>query len=81
MRCSCKHCGTYMIQADDLKLGCVCPECASRCTACLGTNTVLSREDIRSLETLFTDPSYAPGEDEDEEPRLCLEDLRGDDID
>ena len=44
MRCSCRSCGTYMVQADDMKLGCVCPECGERCTACLGTNTVISRE-------------------------------------
>lgn len=49
MRCSCQNCGTYMIQADDLTLGCVCPQCGERCTACLGTNSVLSAEQIRSL--------------------------------
>ena len=49
MRCSCRNCGTYMIQADDLTLGCVCPECGERCTACLGTDTVLSPEQIRDL--------------------------------
>ena len=38
-----------MIQADDLTLGCVCPECGERCTACLGTDTVLSPEQIRDL--------------------------------
>ncbi len=49
MRCSCRDCGTYMIQADDLTLGCVCPSCGARCTACLGTNSVLSSEQIRRL--------------------------------
>ena len=49
MRCSCKECGIYMVQADAPHLGCVCPECFYRCTDCLGTNTVVSRESIRAL--------------------------------
>ena len=44
MRCSCYNCGTYMVHAESTHLGCVCPECKSRCKACLGTNTVMSRE-------------------------------------
>ncbi|MDO4484450.1 MAG: hypothetical protein Q4C54_08485 [Clostridia bacterium] len=43
MRCSCKECGDYMIQADSDILGCVCQVCGYRCTDCLGTNTVVSR--------------------------------------
>ncbi|KXK64059.1 hypothetical protein HMPREF3293_03107 [Christensenella minuta] len=39
-----------MVHAEDLALGCVCPECKARCTACLGTNSVLSREELRALE-------------------------------
>jgi len=42
-----------MVQADDLTLGCVCPDCLSRCTACLGTNTVLSPEELKAKEELF----------------------------
>ena len=38
-----------MIQAESLSLGCVCPDCLYRCSACMGTNTVISREDLRSL--------------------------------
>ena len=30
-----------MIQSEDSHLGCVCPECGNRCTACLGTNSVM----------------------------------------
>lgn len=50
MRCSCTNCGVYMVQSDDSHLGCVCPECGSRCTACLGTNSVMSREAIASMK-------------------------------
>lgn len=48
MRCSCTVCDTYMVHAESMALGCVCPECGNRCTACLGTNTVISREALRS---------------------------------
>ena len=49
MRCGCPQCGTYMIQSEGIDFGCVCPECLYRCRACMGTNTVVSREDLRSL--------------------------------
>lgn len=57
MRCSCKECGIYMVQADSPHLGCVCPECFYRCTDCLGTNTVVSRDSLRSLAF---DPRFDP---------------------
>lgn len=57
MRCSCKECGTYMVQADSDKLGCVCPDCGYRCNDCLGTNTVVSRE---MLKNLAFDPRFQP---------------------
>ncbi len=72
MRCSCKACGTYMIQAESDHLGCVCPDCGYRCTDCLGTDTVVSRE---NLAALAGDPRFQPesladafrrDEDEDE---------------
>lgn len=49
MRCSCMKCGVYMIQSDDSHLGCVCPECGNRCVACLGTDSVMSRDAIMSI--------------------------------
>lgn len=49
MRCTCTNCGTYMIHAEDLEMGCVCPECQNRCKACLGTGSVLTVEQIRAL--------------------------------
>ena len=68
MRCSCKECGTYMIQAESDHLGCVCPDCGYRCNDCLGTNTVLSREQIRALPLeLFRDDLGFPPKDEEEE--------------
>ncbi len=57
MRCSCKECGTYMIQADSDLLGCVCPDCGYRCRDCLGTDTVGSRE---NLGRLAADPRFSP---------------------
>ena len=38
-----------MIQSEGLDVGCVCPECLFRCRACMGTNTVVSREDLKHL--------------------------------
>ena len=57
MRCSCKECGTYMVQAESDHLGCICPDCGYRCNDCLGTNTVVSREALRSLAF---DPRFSP---------------------
>ena len=57
MRCSCKECGTYMIQADSDRLGCVCPDCGYHCSDCLGTDTVVSRDRIRDLAF---DPRFDP---------------------
>ena len=57
MRCSCKTCGTYMVQAESSHLGCVCPECGYRCNDCLGTDTVVSRD---RLKELASDPRFDP---------------------
>ena len=57
MRCSCRMCGTYMIQAESDRLGCVCPECGNRCADCLGTDTVVPRE---RLAALAGDPRFSP---------------------
>lgn len=50
MRCGCPECGTYMVHAEDMQLGCVCPDCNYRCTACLGTKSVVSREELLKLK-------------------------------
>lgn len=47
MRCSCQICGTYMVHSESLELGCVCPECGYRCSACMGTNTVIKRDELK----------------------------------
>ena len=73
MRCRCKKCPTYMVQAESEHLGCVCPECGYRCTDCLGTNTVVQKD---QLSRLAFDPRFSPealarafeDEEEDEEP-------------
>ena len=36
-----------MIQSESLDLGCVCPECLYRCRACMGTNTVIKRDELK----------------------------------
>ena len=55
MRCSCHVCDTYMNQSEGIELGCVCPECGYRCKACLGTNSVVSRN---ALKNLSRDPNF-----------------------
>ena len=57
MRCRCKKCPTYMVQAESEHLGCVCPECGYRCTDCLGTNTVVQKD---QLSRLAFDPRFSP---------------------
>ena len=50
MRCSCHVCDTYMVHSEGPELGCVCPECGYRCKACLGTDSVLSRDALSHLK-------------------------------
>lgn len=50
MRCSCRECGTYMVQSDASVLGCVCPNCRARCCDCLGTDCVMDRSQILSMK-------------------------------
>ena len=51
MRCGCANCDSFMVNDDGRRMGCVCPECGYRCDACLGTNTVWSREKLAELKT------------------------------
>ena len=70
MRCSCHVCDTYMVQSEGLELGCVCPNCGYRCKACLGTDSVVSRDGLKRLAddarlmadilSAFDDPDDAP---------------------
>ncbi len=77
MRCGCPACGAYMIHAEGANLGCACPVCGRRCADCLGTDTALSRERVRSLRghpdavlSLFPaqNPENAPPEADFEPP-------------
>ena len=64
-----------MVQADSDVLGCVCTACGYRCRDCLGTDTVVSPENLRSLAF---DPRFSPyaikanfeESDEDEEDQI-----------
>ena len=76
MRCSCHDCGTYMNQSEGLELGCVCPDCGYRCKACLGTDSVVSRDKLKSLardpgflNEIFGEPEIPvrPGRSEEDE--------------
>ena len=40
-----------MVHSESLRLGCVCPQCGARCDACLGTDTVISRDTLKTLKT------------------------------
>ena len=47
-----------MARSEGLELGCVCPQCGYRCKACLGTNSVVSRDALKGLafdESLMRD--------------------------
>ncbi len=38
MRCSCRACGTYMVQVEyGLESGCKCPDCGNMCRDCMGS--------------------------------------------
>ena len=78
MRCGCPNCGTYMIQSESLNLGCVCPECLYRCKACMGTNTVVSRENLHSLT--FTDHTAEAEADQEGDAAPNNEPLRPEDF-
>ena len=77
MRCGCPECGAYMIQSEGLDVGCVCPQCLFRCRACMGTNTVVSRENLKYL--VFTDP-MAAHEAQEEAGAPAREPLRPEDF-
>ena len=49
MRCSCRICGTYMVQREHgLASGCVCPDCGFACRDCMGSDRPpMSAEELR----------------------------------
>lgn len=50
MRCSCINCGVYMIQSESSNFGCVCPECGTRCIVCLGTDSIINKDEIKLIK-------------------------------
>ena len=70
MRCGCPHCEAYMIQSETEGMACVCPSCGYRCNACLGTDTVISRERLKALKDTdwFTPQFDSPVSDEEDAP-------------
>ena len=68
MRCGCPECGAFMVQADGAPPRCVCPDCGYTCTACLGTNSVLSREEVAKMkrgEAVLPDWEALTGQNEE----------------
>ena len=73
MRCSCKVCGTYMVQQEKgVESGCVCPQCFFTCSACVTPeggrplnpdelrSAFLSRQLLESIDDGFSDPFHSP---------------------
>ena len=54
MRCSCRVCGTYMVQDEKGLLSrCICPQCFATCSACMGTiGEPMSIEDLKVIALL-----------------------------
>ena len=59
MRCSCPSCGEFMEHAET-SASCVCPNCLARCNACLGTDSVISRETFLRMRSDLTAGASAP---------------------
>ena len=64
-----------MVQSETEEQACVCPDCGYRCNACLGTNTVITREQLSALRaTSWFTPSFESplsdeeAQDEDDAP-------------
>ena len=59
MRCGCA-CGAYMIHSEGLEIACVCPECGARCNMCLGTNSVVGREQLNAYRRMMSPAGEQP---------------------
>lgn len=68
MRCSCKACGTYMVQTErGLMSGCQCPECGNMCRDCMGSveapltpDAIKARFQNASFEARVAQPPEPP---------------------
>ena len=58
-----------MIQSEGSELGCVCPNCLYRCKACLGTNSVISREDMLAMKKMSEEIKKGPKDQGDKGPK------------
>ena len=69
MRCGCPHCEAYMSQSETDGQAGVCPECGCRCNACLGTASMITREQLEKLKNTdwFTPQFDRPLNDEEAE--------------
>lgn len=58
-----------MVHSESMQLGCICPECGQRCKQCLGTNSVVSKENLKqaALGLISDIESSFDEEPEDEE--------------
>ena len=74
MRCGCANWDGFMVNDEGRHMGCVCPNCGYRCNDCLGTNTVVGRENLKALafdprfdpDTIFREAFLNQEEDEEE---------------
>ena len=67
-----------MIQSEGIELGCVCPDCLTRCRACLGTNTVIPRDQLKERLAMMDNEAFTgfvkPGQGQEDD----LDRFRGD---
>ena len=82
MRCGCPNCGEFMVHEESgAYLGCVCPACLYRCSACLGTNSMITREEVERLKKGEPNPRVDAIDDdlqqisEDEEVQAAIDEL------
>lgn len=78
MRCSCQKCGTYMVQDErGLESRCICPECFSTCSACMGTEQGPEhREGLELIAYLRERYDRGLADDDSSAPASDVEELR-----
>ncbi len=73
MRCSCRKCGTYMVQEEyGLRSGCKCPACGEMCHDCMGS--AQEPMDKEALAAMFAFGVSGAGEGEPEREQAQEED-------
>lgn len=66
MQCACPQCGILLgHRIQGLESACCCPECGFVCRACLGTNSILSVNEIKQY--MEYNEAAIMGEEMDEE--------------